>query len=232
MMRAKPIVAIDGPTGAGKSTVARKLAQALGFTYLNTGAMYRAVAIAAREAGISPADANVGARLRPVLDAIRIRFEGERIFLNDSDVTSLITQPEISELASQFSTLGLVRARMVDLQRATGAAGGIVMEGRDVGTVIFPDAEFKFFLSADVAVRAQRRFEELKAKSATISLNEVLEQLIDRDRRDSARELGPLKQADDAIAIDATIFSADDVVAAIKKKIDAIINGGKDLKRA
>jgi cytidylate kinase len=232
MMRAKPIVAIDGPTGAGKSTVARKLARALGFTYLNTGAMYRAVAIAAHDAGISPDDANVEARLKPVLDAIRIRFEGERIFLNDKDVSSSITQPEISERASQFSALGSVRERMVDLQRAAGAAGGIVMEGRDVGTVIFPDAELKFFLSADVAVRARRRFEELKANGATTSLNEVLERLIDRDRRDSARELAPLKQADDAIAIDATKFSADDVVAAIKKKIDAIINGGKDLKRA
>jgi CMP/dCMP kinase len=232
MKRGKPIIAIDGPTGAGKSTVARKLARALGFTYLNTGAMYRAVAIAAREAGISPDEANVEARLNPVLDSIRIRFEGERIFLNDKDVSSMISRPEISELASRFSTIGAVRARMVDLQRAAGAAGGIVMEGRDVGTVIFPDAEFKFFLSADVAVRAQRRFEELKAKGATITFDEVLEQLIDRDRRDSARELAPLKQADDAIAIDATKFSADDVVAAIKKKIDAIINGGKGLKRA
>jgi cytidylate kinase len=231
MKRGKPIIAI-GPTGAGKSTVARKLARALGFTYLNTGAMYRAVAIAAREAGISPDEANVEARLNPVLDSIRIRFEGERIFLNDKDVSSMISRPEISELASRFSTIGAVRARMVDLQRAAGAAGGIVMEGRDVGTVIFPDAEFKFFLSADVAVRAQRRFEELKAKGATITFDEVLEQLIDRDRRDSARELAPLKPADDAITIDATKFSADDVVAAIKKKIDAIINGGKGLKRA
>jgi CMP/dCMP kinase len=232
MKRAKPIVAIDGPTGAGKSTVARKLARALGFSYLNTGAMYRAVAVAARDAGVSPDDANVEARLQPVLDTIKIRFEGDRIFLNDKDVSDLIIEPEISELASKFSAIGAVRSRMVGLQREAGAAGGVVMEGRDVGTVIFPDAEFKFFLNADVEVRANRRFEELKAKGTTTSLDQVLEQLIDRDRRDSVRELAPLKQADDAIAIDATNLSADDVVAAIKMKIDAIINGGKDLKRA
>ncbi|MDO8433090.1 MAG: (d)CMP kinase [Candidatus Binatus sp.] len=232
MKRAKPIVAIDGPVGAGKSTVARKLAWALGFAYLNTGAMYRALAIAAREAGVSPGDADVEARLKLVLDSIRIRFDGERILLDDHDVTAAITEPEMSELASQFSAIGAVRARMRDLQREAGAAGGVVMEGRDIGTVIFPDAEFKFFLSADVKVRARRRFEELRAKGAAITLHEVLEQLIERDRRDRDRELAPLKQADDAIAIDTTNFSADDVAAAMKKKIDAIINGGKDLKRA
>src|SRR6266851_2282747 len=227
MKRAKPIVAIDGPVGAGKSTVARRLARALGFSYLNTGAMYRALAVAAREAGVSPDDADVGARLKRVLDSIRIRFDGERILLNDRDVTAMIADPETSELASRFSALGAVRERMRDLQREAGAGGGVVMEGRDIGTEVFPDAEFKFFLIADVKVRAQRRFEELQANGATIMLPEVLEQLIERDRRDSDRELAPLKQADDAILIDATKFSAEAVAEAMKAKIDAIINGGK-----
>jgi len=230
--RTKPIVAIDGPVGAGKSTVARRLARALGFSYLNTGAMYRALAVAAREAGVSPDDADVEARLKPVLDSIRIRFDGERILLNDRDVTAMIADPETSELASRFSALGAVRERMRDLQREAGAGGGVVMEGRDIGTEVFPDAEFKFFLIADVKVRAQRRFEELQANGATIMLPEVLEQLIERDRRDSDRELAPLKQADDAIVIDATKFSAEAVAEAMKAKIDAIINGGKGLKRA
>ena len=232
MKRAKPIVAIDGPVGAGKSTVARRLARALGFSYLNTGAMYRALAVAAREAGVSPDDADVEARLKPVLDSIRIRFDGERILLNDRDVTAMIADPETSELASRFSALGAVRERMRDLQREAGAGGGVVMEGRDIGTEVFPDAEFKFFLIADVKVRAQRRFEELQANGATIMLPEVLEQLIERDRRDSDRELAPLKQARDAIVIDATKFSAEAVAEAMKAKIDAIINGGKGLKRA
>ncbi len=232
MKRTKPIVAIDGPVGAGKSTVARRLARALGFSYLNTGAMYRALAVAAREAGVSPDDADVEARLKPVLDSIRIRFDGERILLNDRDVTAMIADPETSELASRFSALGAVRERMRDLQREAGAGGGVVMEGRDIGTEVFPDAEFKFFLIADVKVRAQRRFEELQANGATIMLPEVLEQLIERDRRDSDRELAPLKQADDAIVIDATKFSAEAVAEAMKAKIDAIINGGKGLKRA
>ena len=232
MKRAKPIVAIDGPVGAGKSTVARMLARALGFSYLNTGAMYRALAVAAHEAGVSPDAADVEARLKPVLDSIRIRFDGERILLNDRDVTALITEPETSELASRFSALGAVRARMRDLQREAGAGGGVVIEGRDIGTAVFPDAEFKFFLNADVNVRAQRRFEELQAKGATITLPEVLEQLIERDRRDSGRELAPLKQARDAIVIDATKFSAKAVAEAMKAKIDAIINSGKGLKRA
>ena len=121
---------------------------------------------------------------------------------------------------------------MRELQRAAGAAGGVVMEGRDIGTAIFPDAEFKFFLVADVNTRARRRFEELKKKGASISEHEVLDQMVERDRRDSARELAPLKRADDAIEIDSTKLSIDAVVAAMKAKINARINAAKDLKRA
>lgn len=228
----RPIVAIDGPVGAGKSVAARRLARALGFSYLNTGAMYRAVAIAARAAGVGPDDANVQARLAPVLAAIKIKFDGEKIILNDRDVSASVGEPEIGDLASRFSALGPVRARMRELQRAAGADGGVVMEGRDIGTAIFPDAEFKFFLDADVKTRARRRFEELKEKGANISEHEVLAQLVERDRRDSGRELAPLKRADDAMVIDSTNLSIDAVVAAMKAQINARINAAKDLKRA
>jgi CMP/dCMP kinase len=232
MSRTQPIIAIDGPVGAGKSVAARELARALGFSYLNTGAMYRAVAIAAREAGVSPDDANVEARLAPVLAAIKIKFDGENIMLNGRDVTAKLSEPEVGELASRFSALGAVRARMRDLQRAAGADGAVVMEGRDIGTAIFPDAEFKFFLDADVKTRARRRFEELQKKGASIAEHEVLEQLIERDRRDSGRELAPLRRADDAIVIDSTKLSIEAVVAAMKAKLTVRINAAKDLKRA
>ena len=232
MKRGRPIVAIDGPVGAGKSVVARELARELGYSYLNTGAMYRAVAIAAREQGVSPDDPNVEERLKPVLAAIKIRFDGENIFLNGRDISAAVVEPEIGDLASRFSALGTVRARMRELQRAAGADGGVVIEGRDIGTAIFPDAEFKFFLEADVKVRAARRYEELKKKGASITEAEVRDQLIERDRRDSGRELAPLKRADDALVIDSTKLSIKAVVAAMKAKINARINSAKDLKRA
>lgn len=231
-MRAKPIVAIDGPVGAGKSTVARGLARELGFRYLNTGAMYRAVAIAANEAGIDPSSADLEAKLAPVLAAIRISFEGERILLGGADVTGRVTDPAISDLASRLSALGAVRARMRELQRAAGSEGGVVMEGRDIGTVIFPDAEFKFFLDADVAVRARRRYEELTAKGSSISYNQVLDQLRERDARDSSRALAPLKRADDAIVIDSTALDIPAVINAIREHILAAVNADKGLKRS
>jgi cytidylate kinase len=233
MKRARPIIAIDGPVGAGKSVAARELARALGYSYLNTGAMYRAVAVAAREAGIDPDDPHVEERLKPVLAGLEIKFDGEKkIFLNGRDISDKISQPEIGDLASRLSALRSVRERMRELQRAAGADGGVVMEGRDIGTAIFPDAEFKFYLDADVKVRAKRRYEELKKKGSSISEREVLEQMIERDRRDSGRELAPLKRADDAIVIDSSKLSIKQVVAAMKAKIDARINAAKDLKRA
>jgi cytidylate kinase len=232
MSRKEPIIAIDGPVGAGKSAAARELARVLGFTYLNTGAMYRAVAIAAREAGIDPDDPKVEEKLASILKTIKIKFDGEKILLNDLDVTARKDEPEIGELASRFSAIGAVRVRMRDLQHAAGAEGGVVMEGRDIGTAIFPDAEFKFFLDADVKTRAHRRYDELRKKGASITEREVLEQLIERDRRDSGRELAPLKRADDATVIDSTNLSIAAVVAMMKAKINDRNNAGKGLKRA
>ena len=219
MKRPRPIIAIDGPVGVGKSTVARALARELGFGYLNTGAMYRAVALAARERGISPDRPDVEARLKELLDSLKMTVDGERILLDERDVSAMLSEPEIGELASRLSTLAVVRARMRDLQRAAGRDGGLVMEGRDIGTAVFPDAEFKFFLDAQVEVRAERRFAELAAKGATLSREEVIAQLIERDRRDSSRELAPLRCAKDAIVVDSTHLTVEQVLAQIRSHI-------------
>jgi cytidylate kinase len=225
-----PIIAIDGPVGSGKSTVARELARALGFTYISTGAMYRAVAIAARAAGISPDDPEIERRLTPVLRSLEVRLEGERVLLNGRDVTRQISEPEVGDLASRLSSLAVVRRRLRELQRAAGRDGAVVMEGRDIGTVIFPDADFKFFLDADVEVRAERRHKELIAKGEAISRAQVLDQLRERDRRDRERELAPLKRADDAIVIDSTKLAVADVVARMREWIGAAQSGVKGLK--
>lgn len=217
--RVQPIIAIDGPVSAGKSTVARELARALGFSYVNTGAMYRVVALAARDAGIEPGDAGLEQRLAPLLKTVDVAFDGERVLLNGRDVTAALAEPEIGDLASRLSTLPAVRARMRELQRAAGAGGAVVMEGRDIGTAIFPDAEFKFFLDADVKVRAERRFTELRGKGVKTSREEVLAQLVERDRRDQSRELAPLRRAPDATVVDSTALAVREVVAAIRKHL-------------
>ncbi len=231
MSREQPVIAIDGPVSSGKSTAARALARALGFVYLSTGAMYRAVAIKARAAGIDPDSPDLAARLGTMLDSTRIEFSGERIMLDGRDVSREIGEPAIGDLASQLSTLGVVRARMRDLQRALGERGGVVMEGRDIGTAVFPDAEFKFFLDADVNVRARRRYAELAAKGVKTTFGEVLEQLRERDIRDQGRALAPLRRADDAVLVDSTDLDADQVVDAMKKRILAASNARKGLKR-
>src|SRR5579885_223983 len=228
-MRTRPVIAIDGPVGAGKSTVARKLAEALGFRYLNTGAMYRAVAVAARYNNIDECAAD--SRLEELLDSITISFIAERVLLNGRDVTDELSQPAIGDLASRLSTRRKVRAHLHQLQRAAGEEGGVVMEGRDIGTAIFPDAEFKFFLDADVNVRARRRYAELAAKGVKTTFGEVLEQLRERDIRDQGRALAPLRRADDAVLVDSTDLDADQVVDAMKKRILAASNARKGLKR-
>jgi cytidylate kinase len=228
MKRERPIVAIDGPVGAGKSTVARALAKALGYSYMNTGAIYRAVAVAARTAGIRAdfADASdaseLNEQLTRILDTIAITFEGERVMLAGRDISDVIIEPEIGDLASRLSALPLVREKLLEVQRAAGVAGGVVMEGRDIGTAIFPDAEVKFFLVADPAVRAQRRYAELAAKGVATTLAEVAAQLADRDRRDAGRALAPLKPAADAIMIDSSARDVDTVVNEMKTRVEAV----------
>jgi len=217
--RARPVVAIDGPVGAGKSTVARRLAEVLGFEYVNTGAMYRAVAVAARAAGISDEDREAERRLGALLERTRIDFSGGRIMLDGRDVSGEIGTPEMSESASRLSTLGVVRARMRDLQRAAGERGAVVMEGRDIGTAVFPDAEFKFFLDASAEVRAERRWRELDARGVRIARAEVLAQLLERDRRDRGRELAPLRPAPDAMVVDASRMSIEEVVTLMAERV-------------
>jgi CMP/dCMP kinase len=219
--RARPIIAIDGPVGAGKSTVAQRLARALGFEYVNTGAMYRAVAVAARATGIDADDPEAERKLDTLLAGTRIDFSDGRISLDGRDISAEIGSPEIGESASRLSTLGVVRARMRELQRAAGARGGVVMEGRDIGTAVFPDAEFKFFLDASPEVRAERRWRELAARGVKITPEEVLAQLLERDRRDRERELAPLIPAPDAIVIDASRLGVDEVVALMAQHIKA-----------
>jgi CMP/dCMP kinase len=218
--RTRPVIAIDGPVGAGKSTVARALADTLGFSYLNTGAMYRALAVAAHDHKIDPDEPTVETRLQPLLDSIVITFDGERVLLCGRDVTRAITDSEISDLASRLSTVAVVRAKMRELQRAAGKDGGVVMEGRDIGTAVFPDAEFKFFLTADINVRAERRYRELIAKKIATTQAEVLAQLCERDRRDAGRELAPLRRADDAIVIDSSALGVEQVVHAMRAYVE------------
>jgi cytidylate kinase len=193
--------------------------------------MYRAAAVKALETKLDLQSGDLEARLKRMLDRAQIRFDGERIMLDGRDVSREIGTPAISDLASRLSTLAAVRTHMRDLQRRMGEHGGVVMEGRDIGTAVFPDAEFKFFLDADVEVRARRRYAELAAKQVPTSFTEVLQKLRERDVRDRGRALAPLKRADDAVLIDTTNLAADQVVNRMKSLIVAGGNAGKGLKR-
>ena len=211
-----PIVAIDGPAGAGKSTVARELARRLGFTIVDTGAIYRAVALAAQRAGIGWEDDAALARL---LDGgLEISFapagDGQRVLLHGEDVTAAIRTPEISRGASVVSARPVVRQKLLGLQRqlGRGAVRGAVLEGRDIGTVVFPDADVKFFLTANDEARAARRHAELLDKGLPVPLGEVLADQRRRDKDDSERAIAPLKPAPDAVVIDTTGMDPDEVV--------------------
>ena len=207
-----PIVAIDGPAGAGKSTVARQLARRLGFAIIDTGAIYRSVALAARRAGVAWDDDE---GLRRVLDAgLGLSFEGERVLLHGEDVTEAIRTPEISRGASVVSARPVVRQKLLQLQRDLGHAAprGAVLEGRDIGTVVFPDAEVKFFLTASDAARAQRRHAELAEKGIQVPLEEVLADQQRRDKDDTERAISPLRPAPDAVRVDTTGLDLDEVV--------------------
>jgi len=207
------IVTIDGPAGAGKSTVSRLLARRLGFFYLDTGAMYRAVALRARKEGIGPED-DLG--LERICQGISIDFreglDGQRLLCQGEDVTEAIRDPKIGKLASAVSMRRPVREAMAGLQRKIGSRGRIVAEGRDTGTVVFPRARHKFFLNADPQERALRRYRELKAKGHEIGLEEVGREVRERDAQDSSRELAPLRPAEDACLIDSTGLTPEEVV--------------------
>jgi cytidylate kinase len=207
------VVAIDGPVGSGKSTVARRVAERLGYLFLDTGAMYRAVGLLATEAGAALDDE---AAVVPIAAAARLRFDDDgRLFAGDRDVSSLIRSLDMGAAASVVSALPGVRRLLVERQRELGAGADIVMEGRDIGTNVFPDAEVKVYLTARPEVRAARRASELQAKGEDVDVEQVLTALVERDRRDSEREVAPLRKADDAVAVDTSGLSLDEVVDAV-----------------
>jgi len=224
------VVAIDGPAGAGKTTVSQRVAEALGYTLVDTGALYRSVALAAKEAGVDWEDAaRVGQVAEELARTEAIRFalgpsSRRRILLGERDVSEAIRAADISQGASRVSAIPRVREALLEMQRSAGKEGGVVLEGRDIGTVVFPAAEAKFFLTAAVEVRAQRRHEELRAKGAPADLEEVAREVEERDRRDSSRPIAPLRQADDAMIVDSTQLSIDEVVALIVERVRAVAN--------
>ncbi len=208
------VITVDGPAGSGKSTVSRLLAERLSCSYLDTGALYRAVALKALREGI---DADDTSGLEALCGRTRVTLRGgpggaTRVLVDDEDVTLLIRAPEVSMLASQVSAVAAVRRALLPIQREAAATGGIVAEGRDMGTVVFPDAPFKFFLTASIEERSRRRYLELVEKDPGISVDDVREDAARRDRRDSDRPVAPLRVAEGAIVIDSTNLSVSEVV--------------------
>jgi len=212
----KIIIAIDGPAASGKSTTAKILAKRLGYTYIDTGAMYRAITLKFLRSPFFEELFADDARLREFLDSTEVHLEGEHVFLDRENVTDLIRSNEVSRLVSKVSSLKPVREKLAEYQRKIGAGKGVVMDGRDIGTVIFPDAELKIFMTASVKERARRRYEELLEKSATgtveVSIAELEAEIAERDRADAEREIAPMRKAPDAIALDTSHLSIDEQV--------------------
>jgi len=215
------LITIDGPAGAGKTTLSRKIADRLNYKYIDTGALYRGVAFEARFAGVSQHDDTGLENLCSTLNLNFVKDEkGLRLLSNNSDITDQIRTPEISMMASAVSARPVVRKYLLDLQRNLGREKGVVFEGRDMGTVVFPDADKKFYLDASQKVRAIRRYRELGSKTFQI-LEDVEKEIGLRDENDRKREVAPMKPADDAVIIDSTDLSANDVV---KMMLDYILN--------
>jgi len=208
----KDIITIDGPSGAGKSTVARLLAQRLGYTYLDTGALYRAVAWKVKKEDIDPEDEKA---LEHILEKITITVKEGKILINATDVSSHIRTPDIGELSSRLSAKPVIRRYLFTIQREVGLKGRVVIEGRDIGTVIFPEAENKFFLDASPEERGRRRYNELKGKHLQMSLEETINRIKARDERDSTRQDSPLKKTDDMVYIDTTNLGVEEVILRI-----------------
>jgi len=207
------IIAIDGPSGAGKSTVAKVLATRLDYIYIDTGAMYRAVALTAKEKAISIEDERPLGRLASALNILFIMVgEENHVLCNEEDVTEAIRSPEISIIASEISKRKCVRKALVRMQRKMGRGGGVVLEGRDIGTVVFPNADVKFYLDAETEERARRRFNELEEKGNKVHFKKTLQEVMQRDHSDMVRTHSPLKKAADAMLIDSTQRSVEEVV--------------------
>ena len=216
------IIALDGPAGSGKSTTARAVAQRLGFLYLDTGAMYRAVALAVLRAGESPTPDVLNALLPGLY--LNVRHEGDemRMLIGEEDVSESIRQPKVGQMASRVSAHKAVRDKLLEEQRRIGHAfderGGVVLDGRDIGTVVFPEADLKIFMVADPLERARRRVADLGARGISAEVGEVLAEIKQRDKQDSERAIAPLRPADDAIKLDTTAMSFEEQVAFVVEK--------------
>lgn len=211
-MARKLIIAIDGPVGSGKSTLARRVAALLGYIYIDTGAMYRAVALKALRRGISlDAGDELTALTRDTRIDLRAQDGGQQVYLDGEDVTAAIRTPEVAQAASKIAVVPGVRQVLVAEQRRAGEQGGVVMEGRDIGSVVFPDAELKIFLTASPEIRAERRWREHQQKGEAIDLARTLEEVHERDRRDRERTSSPLVRAHDAVVVDSTAMNPEEV---------------------
>lgn len=214
------IIAIDGPSGAGKSTLAKRLAKELGFIYLDTGALYRALALKVLRQTVDLADDD---RLNRLVDDTEIDLRDRdgklEVLLDGEDVGAQIRTPEVSQMASKVSALKKVRSRMLELQREMGQRGSVVAEGRDIGTVIFPQAQVKIYLDASPGERARRRYEELKAAGRPVDLQVTMREIEERDKRDSERDIAPLCKADDALLVDSSSVDAEQVAALVLNQV-------------
>ncbi len=220
----KLIIAIDGPSGAGKSTVSRLLAERLGYLNIDTGAMYRSVALAAHRAGIPPGDGEALEQLCARLD-LRLEVDpngGLRVMLDGEDVSAAIRTPEISRLTPLVAAVPAVRRAMVRLQRRLGREGGVVLEGRDIGTVVFPDADLKVFLHASAQERGRRRWLELKAKGIEADLDQTVREVVERDRVDMEREAAPLVRPEGAVDIDSGSLTVEQVVDRLLAEVERV----------
>lgn len=219
-------VAIDGPAGAGKSTIAKSLSKKLGVIYVDTGAMYRAMALYLLRSGVDSGDAEGISRTCADAD-ISIAFEDgvQQVMLNGENVSGLIRTEEVSSMASKSSVNPDVRAKLVELQQKLAEKEALVMDGRDIGTVVLPNAEVKIYLTASSAVRAKRRYDELKAKGEDCELAQIEADIIERDHRDMTREISPLKQADDAVLVDTSDMTIEEVENRLISIVEEKING-------
>lgn len=214
----RKVIAIDGPSGSGKSTIAKRIAERIGFTYLDTGALYRSVAFKLRSQSV-PEDAG-DTLIRGILDNTALSFHGGKLFLDGKEVKDEIRTTEMGHFSSVFSARKVVRDYLFDIQRRVSDNNDLVAEGRDMTTVVFPDAHRKFFLTASDQERANRRFLQLKKNEMDITIEEAIKDVKERDRRDSQRDIAPLRRADDAILIDTTNLSIEETIAKMLKHIE------------